>query len=412
MKRSMTDSKVAWIRNIPSSWHMYKNKYLFDKTKDVVGEEWSKTQLLSLTTSGIKQRSIEDVSGKVPESYNGYQLVRPNQIVMCLFDLDCSAVFSGISPLKGMISPAYIVLNCTDLIDAQFADYWFRFVFDGRKYNTYSKNIRFSLPYEDFKEIFTAVPPLSEQKAIVRYLNKKCTAINETMEKHKGIIEELKEYEQNIISKLIYDTRANEIRLKYLGKVQTGPFGTQLSADEYVDDGTPCINVKNIKAGYLSEYDLDMVPDSVLQRLPVHILQTGDIVFARKGSVDKHAIVSEKECGWMQGSDCIRFRSTKKIIPEYLNYALSASNVKNYLLATANGTTMATLTSDIIKELPIVVPDNNVQGRIADEAYKITKNVSESIERKENIISKLEEYKKSIIYHAVTGKIDCREVQP
>src|SRR5699024_4518562 len=94
-------------------------------------------------------------------------------------------------------------------------------------------------------------------------------------------------------------------RLKYAAVVKTGPFGTQLSASEYSDEGIPVINVKNIGYGTIIEDDLDYVPDEVCQRLAQHQLQLGDIVFGRKGAVDKHAIITESQIGWVQGSDCI-----------------------------------------------------------------------------------------------------------
>jgi type I restriction enzyme S subunit len=105
------DSGIAWIGKIPSEWKVVRQKNVFALGKELVAEDWNTTQLLSLTTKGIKCVNIGTTTGKVPDSYNTYQIVKPNNLVMCLFDLDCSAVFSGLSNSTGMISPAYKVLS-------------------------------------------------------------------------------------------------------------------------------------------------------------------------------------------------------------------------------------------------------------------------------------------------------------
>ena len=142
------DSGIAWIGEIPSDWELVRHKNIFALGKELIGDKWSSTQLLSLTTKGIKCVKIGTTSGKVPDSYNTYQIVRTNNLVMCLFDLDCSAVFSGISNCNGMISPAYKVLSVKESADPRFYAYWFDYIFDGRKYMYLAKNIRYSLTYD------------------------------------------------------------------------------------------------------------------------------------------------------------------------------------------------------------------------------------------------------------------------
>ena len=295
----------------------------------------------------------------------------------------------------------------------EFVNYCLRaFYYIGGSYNYFNQTtgIQNLSIGKYLSDIYLPCPDTSFQDAIVSYLDAKCAAIDEAIERHKKIIDKLEEYKKSAISGAIAATEGNIIRIKFIGSVQTGPFGTQLSASEYVDDGTPCINVKNIKNGYLSEEDLDKVPQNVLDRLPSHILRMGDIVFARKGSIDKHAIVHKKEDGWMQGSDCIRLR-TQKVLPEYLNFALASNTVTHYLRIVATGSTMPSLTSDMIKELPIIIPTISVQKQVVDKLDNLTRFIDICVNRQIDLIAKLEEYRKSIIYNAVTGKIDCRTVR-
>ena len=164
--------EIPWVSSVPVSWTMVPNKVLFRKHQNKVGEAFKDFQLLSLTTNGIKQKSLFDIKGKVPTSYTGYQEVNENDMVFCLFDLDVSAVFSGISPYHGMITSAYDVAKCNELyIIPHYADYWFRFVFSNRYYKMYSKNVRYTLSYDAFGSLKTPIPTINEQKKIVKYLD-------------------------------------------------------------------------------------------------------------------------------------------------------------------------------------------------------------------------------------------------
>lgn len=148
--------------------------------------------------------------------------------------------------------------------------------------------------------------------------------------------------------------------------IKTGPFGTQLKASEYVECGTPVLNVKNLGYGSVVSQKLDMVGPSTLERLDAHILRKGDIVFGRKGAVDRHAFISEAQDGWMQGSDCIRLRiNSPRINPRFLSYYFLTSSHKAFMISMcSHGTTMASLNQKILERIEIPLPDVQIQNRI------------------------------------------------
>lgn len=111
-----------------------------------------------------------------------------------------------------------------------------------------------------------------------------------------------------------------ELMLNGEASLQTGPFGTQLKASEYVDDGIPVINVRNVGFGEVGAYDLEYITDAKADRLHYHVIRTGDIVFGRKGAVERYALISSKEDGWVQGSDCLRLRlRSQRVTSKYLS---------------------------------------------------------------------------------------------
>ena len=196
---SFKDSGIDWLGKIPSHWRLIPNKYLFVETTDKVGKNWDKYQLLSLSTNGIRLKDVNEIGGKMPDNYEKYLIVHKGQIIFCLFDLDMSAVFSGISQYDGMITSAYNAFYTTNLIEKRYADYFFRFIFINRTYKLYSKNIRYTVTTDVFKSIKTVVPPIDEQKRIADFLDGKCDQIDEITKATRQEIETLKQYKQSLI---------------------------------------------------------------------------------------------------------------------------------------------------------------------------------------------------------------------
>jgi len=160
--------------------------------------------------------------------------------------------------------------------------------------------------------------------------------------------------------------------LKYfidLGEVEikTGPFGTQLHASDYVEKGTPVINVRNIGYGRIKTEKLEYINEDTVQRLSSHLLEHNDIVFGRKGAVDRHALIGLNQQRWFQGSDCLRIRiKSESLDPRFLSYYFLTDNHKKWMLAQcSHGATMASLNQDIISRISLILPNVQIQQKIA-----------------------------------------------
>ena len=149
--------------------------------------------------------------------------------------------------------------------------------------------------------------------------------------------------------------------------LQTGPFGTQFKASEYVASGIPMVNVKNIGYGDIRTEGLDYLNEKTAHRLRVHQLKTGDIVFGRKGSADRHALIRSPADGWVQGSDCMRLRLKSNLLTSrFLSYYFCTSGHKYWMEAVcAFGATMSTLNQGIVRRIALRVPRVEVQNKIA-----------------------------------------------
>ncbi len=165
----------------------------------------------------------------------------------------------------------------------------------------------------------------------------------------------------------------NEIDIVTLGELiiakraelQTGPFGTQLHASSYVRQGVPVVAVKNIGANVLVANDIPRITEDDASRLSRYRLLENDILFSRKGAVERRALVRAKEQGWLQGSDCIRLRFDGSVNAKYVSYFLGSAQAQQWLTQHAHGATMPSLNQAILSLLPVPLPPLPEQRGIA-----------------------------------------------
>lgn len=180
-----------------------------------------------------------------------------------------------------------------------------------------------------------------------------------------------------------------ELEERGAADIQTGPFGTQLKASDYTTAGIPVINVRNIGFGDLRCEKLEFISEATAERLCVHLLQQDDVVFGRKGAVDRHLFVAKEQSGWLQGSDCIRLRLSPKLIEaRFVSYAFLRPYHKEWMLQQCgNKATMASLNQDIIRRIALPFPRLEQQREI----ISILSGYDDLIENNRKRIALLEE---------------------
>lgn len=414
--REMKDSGVKWIGEIPVTWNVYRNKNAFVCSKDLVGGKSSETQLLSLTTKGIKLKDINNAEGKLPESFDTYQYVKKDEMVMCLFDLDCSAVFSGLSPYDGMISPAYKVLTCTDRIEPKYADYWFQYISHGRKFNHYAKNIRYTLSYEEFSALPMLFPDREEQIRISNYLDAKCSKIDEIIEKHQAIIEKLKEYKLHLIQETVTKGLDRNAELResgeiWIGKVpkhwdvlklksHTRMITPMRDKPEDLSGDIPWVRIEDYNGKYIdSSREGFGVSEQTVKEMNLKVYPVGSILCTSSCDLGKCAIVATP---LVSNQRFINIVPDKDTSSDYLYYVmLSNADRMNHL---STGTIQANLSRVAFEHLLIQFPPLEEQKEIARYLDHKVEVIDSTIMGKEKLVEKLREYKRSLIYEVVTGK--------
>lgn len=152
------------------------------------------------------------------------------------------------------------------------------------------------------------------------------------------------------------------------GSIQTGPFGSQLHAADYVSVGTPSVMPQNIGDNRINEADTARVSDDDMQRLTKYWLAEGDIVYSRRGDVERRALVRAENDGWLCGTGCLRVRVGDDQIhdPAFVSYALGLAESRKWIVQHAVGATMLNLNTGILGGVPISVPSISVQRGIAE----------------------------------------------
>ena len=158
----------------------------------------------------------------------------------------------------------------------------------------------------------------------------------------------------------------NQVLLGKIAESQTGPFGSQLHKEDYVEKGTPIVTVEHLGELGFTRQNLPLVSDTDVQRLNKYILKEGDIVFSRVGAIDRNTYVTKDENGWMFSGRCIRVRCDKtKVNPLYLSYYFKLEHFKRMMLNVSVGATMPSLNTDIMDSLPINLANRLEQDNIA-----------------------------------------------
>ena len=171
------------------------------------------------------------------------------------------------------------------------------------------------------------------------------------------------------------------------GGIQGGPFGTQLHASDYVEDGVPITMPKVIGTNGFTEGPFDRVSQEDVERLSTHILQLGDIVVGRKGDLSRRALVRQPNVGWFCGTDCLRIRPDQALAdPEWLSYWFGLPEVHDWLHRFATGSTMPNLNTGVLSEVPVLVPPLPEQRAIAE----VLGALDDKIESNRRIVSRLQ----------------------
>jgi type I restriction enzyme S subunit len=188
--------------------------------------------------------------------------------------------------------------------------------------------------------------------------------------------------------------------------VQTGPFGAQLHASDYVDEGIPLILIKNVLDGRIIEQDMPRISESKASQLARYRLKKGDTVFSRVGSVGRGAVVKKHQEGWLVSGQMLRVRlENPQIDNDFLSYAIMTKWFQRALESRTVGATRKSINTKILSNLPLIVPAISEQYGIVE----VLSCIDLAIQKTGEVIVKTERLKKGLMQQLLTKGIGHKE---
>ena len=413
--RKMKDSGIEWIGEIPEGWEVLAHKYIMHKEKSIC-EHYSGEDVISLTLNGVVKRDLENPSGKMPTTFDGYQFVDPNDLLLCLFDIDVTPRCVGLVKDYGVTSPAYSRFKIHSGFCNAYYNYLLRFIDDEKVFVHLSKNLRSSLTESDFGAIKTIVPPKAEQQRIADYLDNRTFEIDTLLSKARSSIEEYKKLKQAVITQAVTKGVRGEREMKdsgveWIGEIpkewdilnlvaHTSMLTPMRDRPENLDGPIPWIRIEDFDGKYISSSKASLgVSKETVRSMNLKIYPVGTILCTSSCIMGKCAIVSRELVSNQRFIGIIPDQNTCENFLYYL--MLSNSERMNYL---ATGALQANLSRSSFEHLKVQFPSYQEQKEISDYLDTKCAEIDKLIAKKEQLVKELESYKKSLIYEVVTGK--------
>lgn len=417
----MKDSGIEWCGMVPEDWNVVPNKYVMYKKKDLC-TKYNGEDILSLTMEGVIVRDL-DAGGKMPATFDGYQIIHPNNLLMCLFDYDVTPRCIGLIKNEGLTSPAYSQFILKNGNVAKY--YYYYLMIDNTKELLHlAKNLRHSFTEEQLGAINTPVPPIEIQKRIADFLDKKCGEIDNLYSTIEKQIETLEEYKKSVIREAVTrglnpnvemkDSGVEWIgnipvhwkvkKIKYSATLTRGVFGHRPRNDpKYYDGDYPFIQTGDVASAnkYIETFSQTL---SELGKSVSKEFKKGTIAFTLAANVGDAAILD---------FDSYFPDSVMAIIPNkninnvYLYYILSVMKTEFLKVAIVN--TQMNLNVERVGNVYIPITFNDSEQReIVNYLDLKCTEIDGAITDKKQQLETIEQYKKSLIYEYVTGKKEVR----
>lgn len=409
----MKNTNIEWIGEIPSTWDVLPNKYIMHKIKDIC-LNYTDENILSLSKNGVVIRNFED-GGKMPATFDGYQRIYNGNLLMCLFDIDVTPRCVGIIENEGLTSPAYSQFVLNDDANVNYFYYYYLMLDEDKTLLHLSKNLRHSLTEDQLGDIYVIKPPLKEQNRIANFLDTKTKIIDDEINKLVNLIEKYHEYKQVLITEAVTlglnkNVVLIESQAPWMPLIpkhwESAKFKFHLRVDEH--KGFPDLEVLSLYREY------GVIPKN--SRTDNHNVTSEDT--SNYKHVVKNNFVVNKMKAW-QGSVAVseyegiispayyvyKFTSSK-INPKYFHYLIRNKSYTPEFRRLSVGIREGQwdLTRYALENILILIPPMNEQNDIVNFLDRRCELIDSLILEKKELILKLEEYKKSLIYEYVTGK--------
>ncbi|WP_278368369.1 restriction endonuclease subunit S [Marinobacter salarius] len=431
----MKESRLDWVGRVPSHWEIKPLFSIFEESRQS-NKGMKSTNLLSLSYGNIVRKDIGTLDGLLPESFETYQVVKPNNIVFRLTDLqnDKRSLRSAIVKEEGIITSAYLTVVPKG-IHARLASYLFRSYDLSKVFYSMGGGLRQGMKFSDIKRLPIILPPEAEQQKIAAFLDHETAKIDALIAEQQRLIELLKEKRQAVISHAVTkglnpnapmkDSGVESLgevpahwevsRLRWYATIQGGLAKGKFYASEKETVELPYLRVANVQNGH---FNLDTVHTVEIAKKEVdrYLLKQGDVLMNEGGDNDKlgrGAVWNTEIDPCLHQNHVFAIRPERGLSSDWLAVFTQSESARAYFyLHSKQSTNLASISSSNVMSCWIPIPPEDEQDQIMEVLKESSTKLEEMVLASQEGIRLLGERRSALISAAVTGKIDVRGWRP
>jgi len=426
------DSGHPFWGKIPAHWNLFRNGRLFAQRNETGFGELPILEV-SLKT-GVRVRDMDNLRRKqVMSDREKYKRAAQGDIAYNMMRMWQGAI--GVAPVDGLVSPAYVVAKPYSEVDCRYFSYLFRTTAYMNEVDAYSRGIvkdRNRLYWQDFKRMPSVVPPIAEQRQIVRFFNDAGGKIQRFIRNKRRLIELLKEQKQNIINQAVTRGIDPNVKLKPSGVEWIGDIpehwnlcrlrnvvsnvtsGSRGWSQYAADDGPLFIRIANLNRTSLDlRFDnvvrLNLPNTSEIQRT---LVQPGDILISITAYIGSIAVApNDIETAYVSQHVARCSPLSDTINSRWLGYVLLSNVGQFHGQINLYGGTKDGLSLDDVKSYPVLLPPRSEQDAIVKYIQDESQLIDQTITRTDREIELMREYRCRLIADVVTGQADVRGIE-
>ena len=421
--RTMKDSGIEWIGEIPLDWGTSKMRYIGQYINGYAfkPDDWSSEgkRIIRIQDLTGTNNNPNYYAGQLPDKYN---VTAGDILVSWAATLDAFIWNNDDAWLNQHIFKA---ICFPKVIDKNFFFWVLKEAMENMNNDNKHGIVMQHITLSVFSNFTIPLPPKLVQRRIANYLDRKCGQIDTIIARQQEVIEKLKAYKLSVITEAVTkglnpnvpmkDSGIDFIgsipetwricRLRNIGTLQNGIS----KGGEFFGHGFPFVSYGDVYRNFSLPVQVAGLIDSSDEERRNYSVESGDIFFTRTSetieevgfsSVCEETIPDATFAGFL-----IRVRPfTDDLVPKFAKYYFRSNHHRYYLVKQMNLVTRASLGQDLLKSMPVLVPPKDEQISIAAYLDKKCGAIESSIEYKQRVIERLIAYKKSLIYEVVTGK--------
>lgn len=421
--RKMKDSGVEWIGEIPEDWGLNKIGTLYEERNIKVSDQ--DYPPLSVTKQGVVPQL--ETAAKTDNGDNRKLIKKNDFVINSRSDRRGSC---GISEYDGSCSLINTVLKPRHNMHNRYYNYVFRSELFADEFYRWGNGIvddLWSTKWDNMKRIYVPFPNIDIQHRIADFLDDKCGKIDRYIEKQQKIIDKLKEYKQAVITEAVTKGLDPDVpmkdsgiewigmipehwgirRLRYLGTCINGIS----KGGEYFGSGYPFVSYGDVYKNMELPSSVAGLVETTEDEREWYSVKEGDVFFTRTSETIEEVALTSTCMYTIENATfagfLIRFRPNSSLLTkDFSKYYFRSDKHRLFFVKEMNLVTRASLSQELLKRLPVLLPPTEEQQKIAWFLESKCSEIDSAISKQTSIIEKLTEYKKSLIYEAVTGKLE------